>query len=89
MALPGLFCLPLYANRSGDMASAMRGSAVGFVSAWHADGREFDPHIWQYFFKETDHEIISTAIFSLPLLQDGTGESSGKLPRRLAQEQCG
>ena len=25
--------------------SAQRGSSVGFASAWHVDGRGFDPHV--------------------------------------------
>ena len=44
-----------------------------------------------------DMKNVSTAILPLPLIQEGqlsvTGEkcavSTGKLPRRLAQEQCG
>ena len=48
-------------------------------------------------FVEFGHEIISTAILSLPLIQEGQFESywrknvlsSSKLSRRLAQEQCG
>ena len=35
-----------------------------------ADGRGFDPHFRQYSFVETGHEIISTAILSLPLIQE-------------------
>ena len=45
----------------------------------------------------TGHEIVSTAILFLPLIQEGelsvTGEriciSTGKLPTRLVQDQCG
>ena len=33
------------------------------------------------------HEMISTAILLLPLIQ--CAPSTGKLPRRFAQEQCG
>ena len=49
----------------------------------------------QHSFVEIGHEIISTAILSLPLIQEGqlsvTGEGmcTGKLPRRPAQEQRG
>ena len=35
--------------------------------AW--DGRRFDPRVRQHSFLETGHEIISTAILSLPLIQ--------------------
>ena len=60
-----------------------------------ADGRGFDPHDRQHSFVETGHEIISTAILSLPLIQEGqltvTGEGmcTGKLPSRPAQEKRG
>ena len=40
------------------------GSSVGCVSAWCADSRGFDPHVWQHSFVEIGHEIISTAILS-------------------------
>ena len=69
-----------------------RGSSVGSASVWYADGRGFDP-FWQHAFVEFGHEIISTAILFLPLIQEGqlsvTGERMCTLPRRLAQEQCG
>ena len=51
-------------------------------------------HSWE----EIGHEKISMTIISLPLIQEGqlsvTGErmctnDTGKLPRRLAREQCG
>ena len=73
-----------------------RGSSVGCASAWYADGRGFEPHIRHHSFVEIGHEIISTAILSFPLIQEGQFQlqakdcalSTGKLPRRLAQEQC-
>ena len=39
--------------------------------AWYADGLEFDPQVLQHSFMEIGHEIISTAILSLPLIQVG------------------
>ena len=36
------------------------------ASALHADGRGFDPQVRQHFFVKICHEIISTAILSLP-----------------------
>ena len=54
------------------------GSSAGCASAWYADGRGFDPHVRQHSFVEIGREIISTAILSLPLIQEGqlpvTGE---------------
>ena len=72
-----------------------RGSSIGSVFAWHASDPEFDPHVRHVLSWKLGHEI--TAIFPLPLIQEEqlsvTGEEcaliTGKLPRRLAQEQCG
>ena len=48
-----------------------RASSVGCSFAWYADGRKFDPHVQQHSSVEIGHEIISTAILSLPLIQEG------------------
>ena len=63
---------------------------VCFASEWV----RFDPHVRQHSFVEIGHEIISTAILSLPLIQERqllvTGErmyTNGT--DGLAQEQCG
>ena len=47
------------------------GSSVGYASGWHANGREFDPRVRRHSVAEFGHEIISTAIVSLPLIQVG------------------
>ena len=36
------------------------------------------PPIWQHSFAEIDHEIFSTVILSLPLIQEGQLSVSGK-----------
>ena len=54
------------------------GSSVGSVSAWHADGRGFDPRLRQQSFMEAGHEIISTAILSLVLIQVGQLSVTGE-----------
>ena len=41
------------------------------MSALYADGRRFNPHVRQDSFEEIGHETISTAILSLPLIQEG------------------
>ena len=46
-------------------------SSVGSASAWYADGRGFYPRVRQHSFVEFGHEIISTVILSLPLIQEG------------------
>ena len=61
---------------------AGRGSSVGYASAWYVDGRRFDPHtVRQHSVVEIGHVIISTAILSLPLIQEvqlsATGERMG------------
>ena len=56
------------------------GSSVGCASNWRPGGRRFDPcrgqqhsFIWKF-----DHEIFSTVILSLPLIQEGQLSVSGK-----------
>ena len=53
------------------MDFAWPGSSVRCTSAWHADGPEFDPQVQQHSFFEIGHEVISTAILILPLIQVG------------------
>ena len=55
------------------------GSSVGCASAWHADGRGFDPRVRQYSFVESGLEIISTAILYLPLIQVGQLSVTGEM----------
>ena len=69
-----LFCIKYLAER---------GSSDGCVSAWFSDSLGFDPHVWQHSLVEICHEIISTAILSLPLIQEGQLSVTGKLPKRL------
>ena len=57
---------------------AGRGSSVGCASNWYADDRGFDPHVWQHSFMEIGHEMISTAICSLPLIQRGQLSVTGE-----------
>ena len=48
-------------------------------SDWRPGGRGFNPHRGrQHFFVEIDHEIFSTVILSLPLIQEGQLSVSGK-----------
>ena len=49
------------------------------LSDWRPGGRRFNPRRgWQHSFVETDHEIFSTVILSLPLIQEGQLSVSGK-----------
>ena len=56
-------------NSWGGGGGASR--SVGCVSAWYSDSHGFDPPVQQHSFVETGHEIISTAILSLPQNQVG------------------
>ena len=48
-------------------------------SDWRPGGRRFNPHRgWQHSFVEIDHEIFSTVILSLPLIQEGHLSVSGE-----------
>ena len=48
-------------------------------SDWRAGGRGFNPRRgWQHSFVDIDHEIFSTVIQSLPLIQEGQLSVSGK-----------
>ena len=48
-------------------------------SDWRPGGCGFNPRRgWQYSFVEIDHEIFSTVILSLPLIQEGQLSVSGK-----------
>ena len=57
---------------------SVRGSSVGCASAWYADIRGFDPHVRQHSFVAIGHEIISAAILSLPLIQEGQLSGTAK-----------
>ena len=48
-------------------------------SDWRPGGREFNPcRGRQHYFVEIDHEIFSTVILSLPLIQEGQLSVSGE-----------
>ena len=53
----------IYIGRAGH------GSSIGNVSAWHASGPDFDPHVRHILLWRLGHENISTAILPLPLIQ--------------------
>ena len=80
------------AGREDRTRGRLHAERTRFGSSYRArlDGHEFDPHVLQHSFVE-----ISTAILSLPLIQEGqlsvTGERmcTGKLHKKIAQEQCG
>ena len=54
-------------------------SQLDTSSDWRPAGRGFNPHRGrQHSFVEIDHEIFSTAILSLPLIQEGQLSVSGE-----------
>ena len=70
------------------------GGSVGSASDWRPGGRGFDPRRGrQHSFVEIDHEIFSTVILSLPLIQEGQFTVSGErmctiLVNRLEDKAC-
>ena len=55
------------------------GGSVGCASDWRPGGLRFDPRQgWQHSLIEIDHEIFSTVILSLPLIQEGQLSVSGE-----------
>ena len=55
------------------------GGSVGCASDWRPGGRGFDPRRGrQHSYVEIDHEIFSTVILSLPLIQEGQLSVSGE-----------
>ena len=81
-------------NSLSKLSLTGRGSSIGGEFAWHASGPEFDSHVRLILSWRLGHENISTAILPLPLIQEeqllakDCALSTGKLPSRLAQEQC-
>ena len=73
---------------------ASLGGSVGCASDWRPGGRGFDPRRGrQHSFMEIDHEIFSTVILSLPLIQEGQLSVSGErmctiLVNRLEDKAC-
>ena len=58
--------------------AGLRGS-VGCASDWRPGGRGFNPRLGrQHSFVESDHEIFSTVILSLPLIQEGQLSVTGE-----------
>ena len=51
---------------------------MGCASAWYVDGGRFDPWVRQHSFMEIGHEIISTAVLSLPMIHAGQLSVTGE-----------
>ena len=54
------------------------GSSIGSVSAWHASGPKLDPHVQHILSWRLGHEKNSTAILSLPLIQEKQLSATGE-----------
>ena len=46
-------------------------TGLGCALNWWSGGSEFAARVWPHSFVEIDHEIFSTVILSLPLVQEG------------------
>ena len=63
----------------GRKTAAGLGGSVGCASDWRPGGRGFDPcRSRQHSVVEIDHEIFSTVILSILLIQDGQWSPSGE-----------
>ena len=51
---------------------------AGCTFDWLSGGRRFDPPVWQHSFVKIGHEIISSAIVSLLLIQLGQLSVTGE-----------
>ena len=73
--------LAIETGRDGNISRDQRPASVAQLAApsdWRPGGRGFNPRRGrQHSFVEIDHEIISTVIRSLPLLQEGQLSVSG------------
>ena len=85
VALPGLFSYPFFfPKRSSNIKHLpfVLPTSVAQLDApsdWRPGGRGFNPRRgWQHSFVEIDHEIFSTVILSLPLIQEGQLSVSGE-----------
>ena len=75
MVANGLSCV-MRKVPSGGMGIVKRSRAseaqLDALSDWRPGGCGFNPHRgWQHSFVEIDHEMFSTVILSLPLIQEG------------------
>ena len=55
------------------------GNSIGCMSVWYAGGCRFNPHVRQHSVLEIGSEIISTAILSFPLIQEGQLSVTGEI----------
>ena len=73
------YCTFLYIKRLLTLPLPALVAQLDAPSDWRAGGRGFNPRQgWQQFFVEIDHEIFSTVILSLPLIQEGQLSVSGE-----------
>ena len=71
----------LYQNCSNSSTEAGLSGSVGCASDWRP-GCRFDPRQgWQHSFVEIVHEIFSTVILSLSLIQEGQSSVTGERMR--------
>ena len=66
LVFPFLHVYPLFHPVDGNLPQSFTLKLL----RWYADGRGFDRHVLQHSFMQTGHEIISTVILSIPLIQE-------------------
>ena len=68
----------------GHRVSPVSVAQLDALSDWRPGGRGFNPcRGRQHSFEEIDHEILSTVILSLPLIQEGQLSVSGERMRTI------
>ena len=73
-----IYILKTISNLSLFINEVGLGGSVGCASNWRSGGCGFVPHRVGNTFVEIDHEIFSTVILSLPLIQIGQLSVSGE-----------
>ena len=72
-------CIACYLQVNLSELSPASVAQLDAPSDWRPGGRGFNPHQGrQHSFVETDHEIFSTVILSLPLIKEGQLSVSGE-----------
>ena len=76
---PTAFTLKYYAYSYEDYLTPASVAQLDAPSDWRPGGRGFNPRRGrQHSFVEIDHEIFSTVVLSLPLIQEGQLSVSGE-----------
>ena len=76
--MPKINITPYGENACYCSETCGRGGSIWSVSAWHARGPEFDPHVQHILSWRFGHETFSTAILPLPIIQEEQLSATGE-----------